>query len=144
MNSSDGSNSPFASAAGEDFDPAVEFEQHPWIPIHLGPVDLSITKAVAYLFLGTALTILIGIGLMRWRLGVEPDRRQTVGELVYDVAQTQIAEQGLPAKSIGLLVVLFAALATNPDLAIAGALTYALAYTAELGLSLVVYFGAAR
>jgi F-type H+-transporting ATPase subunit a len=90
-----------AFAAKGDFDPAVEFEQHSWIPIHLGPLDLSITKAVAYLFLGTLLTILIGLGLMRWRLGVEPDRRQTVGELVYDIAQTQIAEQGLPAKAIG-------------------------------------------
>jgi F-type H+-transporting ATPase subunit a len=90
-----------AFGAEEDFDPSVEFEQHDWVPIHLGPLDLSITKAVAYLFLGTALTILIGLGLMRWRLGVEPDRRQTVGELVYDVAQTQIAEQGLPHKAIG-------------------------------------------
>ncbi|HEV2713010.1 MAG TPA: F0F1 ATP synthase subunit A [Gaiellaceae bacterium] len=92
---------PASASAAEEFDPAVEFEQHPWIPIHVGPIDLSITKAVAYLFLGTGLTILIGIGLMRWRLGVEPDRRQTVGELIYDVAQTQIAEQGLPAKAIG-------------------------------------------
>jgi F-type H+-transporting ATPase subunit a len=90
-----------AFAAKGDFDPAVEFEQHSWIPIHLGPLDLSITKAVAYLFLGTLLTILLGLGLMRWRLGVQPDRRQTVGELVYDIAQTQIAEQGLPAKAIG-------------------------------------------
>jgi F-type H+-transporting ATPase subunit a len=90
-----------AFAAKGDFDPAVEFEQHPWIPIHLGPLDLSITKAVAYLFLGTLLTILLGLGLMRWRLAVEPDRRQTVGELVYDIAQTQIAEQGLPTKAIG-------------------------------------------
>jgi F-type H+-transporting ATPase subunit a len=90
-----------ASASAAEFDPSHEFEQHAWIPIHLGPLDLSITKAVAYLFLGTAITILIGIGLMRWRLGVEPDRRQTVGELVYDIAQTQIAEQGLPARAIG-------------------------------------------
>jgi F-type H+-transporting ATPase subunit a len=90
-----------AFAAKGDFDPSEEFEQHAWIPIHLGPLDLSITKAVAYLFLGTLLTILLGLGLMRWRLGVQPDRRQTVGELVYDIAQTQIAEQGLPAKAIG-------------------------------------------
>jgi F-type H+-transporting ATPase subunit a len=90
-----------AFAAEEDFDPAVEFEQHAWIPIHIGPLDLSITKAVAYLFLGTAVTILLGLGLMRWRLGVEPDRRQTIGEMVYDIAQTQIAEQGLPHKAIG-------------------------------------------
>jgi F-type H+-transporting ATPase subunit a len=90
-----------AFAAKGDFDPSEEFEQHAWIPIHLGPLDLSITKAVAYLLLGTLLTILLGLGLMRWRLGVQPDRRQTVGELVYDIAQTQIAEQGLPAKAIG-------------------------------------------
>ena len=34
----------------EEFDPSHEFEQHEWIPIHIGPLDLSITKAVAYLF----------------------------------------------------------------------------------------------
>jgi F-type H+-transporting ATPase subunit a len=56
---------------------------------------------VAYLLLGTVVTILLGLGLMRWRLGVTPDRRQAVGEMVYDIAQTQIAEQGLPAKAIG-------------------------------------------
>ena len=30
-----------------------------------------------------------------------PDRRQTRGELIYEIAQTQIAEQGLPTKAIG-------------------------------------------
>jgi F-type H+-transporting ATPase subunit a len=39
---------------------------------------------------------------MRVRLKVDPTRRQTVGELIYDVAQTQVAEQGLPSKAIGL------------------------------------------
>ena len=47
-------------------------------------------------------------------------------------------------KSIGLLVVLFAALAADRGLAVAAALTYALAYTFELGLSLAFYFGAAQ
>ena len=28
-------------------------------------------------------------------------RRQTVGEMIYDIAQTQVAEQGLPTKAIG-------------------------------------------
>ena len=32
---------------------------------------------------------------------VEPDTRQTFGEQIYEVAQTQIAEQGLPHKAIG-------------------------------------------
>jgi len=38
---------------------------------------------------------------MRWRLKTDPDRRQTVGEWIYEIAQTQIAEQGLPTKAIG-------------------------------------------
>jgi len=92
---------PQAAFARGQFDPVKEFEQHDWVPIHLGPLDLSITKAVAYLMLGTALTILLGILLMRVRLGVEPGVRQTVGEQIYEVAQVQIAEQGLPAKAIG-------------------------------------------
>jgi hypothetical protein len=46
-------------------------------------------------------------------------------------------------KAIGLLVVLIAVAATDPHLAVAAALTYALAYTFELGLSLVTYFGGA-
>ena len=91
-----------ATAEGEDeFDPSHEFELPAWIPIHIGPLDLSINKAVAYLLLGAALTILLGILLMRVRVGVTPDRRQTVGESIYEIAQTQIAEQGLPSKAIG-------------------------------------------
>jgi F-type H+-transporting ATPase subunit a len=86
-----------AFARGE-FDPTTEFEQHEWIPIHLGPLNLSITKAVVYLMLGTVFTILLGLVLMR---GKTLNRRQTVGEQIYEVAQTQVAEQGLPAKAIG-------------------------------------------
>jgi F-type H+-transporting ATPase subunit a len=82
------------------FDPTKEFEQHEWVPIHIGPLNLSITKAVVYLMLGTVLTILFGIVFMRGRIGQKPDRRETVGELLYEVAQVQIAEQGLPHKAI--------------------------------------------
>jgi F-type H+-transporting ATPase subunit a len=92
---------PSAAFARGDFDPTDEFEQHPWVPIHLGPLDLSITKAVVYLMLGTVLTILLGIFLMRFRLSTAPGVRQTIGESIYEVAQTQVAEQGLPSKAIG-------------------------------------------
>ncbi|HET9324161.1 MAG TPA: F0F1 ATP synthase subunit A [Gaiellaceae bacterium] len=85
----------------EKFDPSEEWLLHDWIPIHIGPLDLSINKAVAYLILGSVLTILLGWLLMRWRLKSDPDRRQTVGEWVYEITQTQIAEQGLPTKAIG-------------------------------------------
>jgi F-type H+-transporting ATPase subunit a len=85
----------------EEFDPSHEFELPAWIPIEIGPLDLSINKAVAYLFLGTAVSIGLGILLMRARLGVRPDSRQTLGEWVYTIAQVNIAEQGLPSKAIG-------------------------------------------
>ncbi len=88
---------PAAFARGK-FDPTTEFEQHEWVPIHLGPLNLSITKAVAYLMLGTVLTILLGVVLMRVKT---PGRRQALGEQIYEVAQTQVAEQGLPSKAIG-------------------------------------------
>ena len=88
-----------AFARGQ-FDPTTEFEQHEWIPIHLGPLNLSITKAVVYLMLGSALTIVFGIVFMRTRIGKKPDRRETFGEIVYEIAQTQVAEQGLPHKAI--------------------------------------------
>jgi F-type H+-transporting ATPase subunit a len=89
---------PAPALARGKFDPSTEFEQHEWIPIHLGPLDLSITKAVAYLLLGAAVTILLGLFLMRGRT---LNRRQTIGEQVYEIAQTQVAEQGLPHKAIG-------------------------------------------
>ena len=89
--------------AGEEekFDPSHEFELPAFVPIHIGPLDMSINKAVIYLWLGSLLTMAIGILLMRFRLRVTPDRRQTIGEQIYDVAQTQVAEQGLPTKAIG-------------------------------------------
>jgi F-type H+-transporting ATPase subunit a len=92
---------PASAFARGHFDPTTEFEQHEWVPIHIGPLNMSITKAVVYLMIGSALTVLLGIVLMRIRRGPVPDRRETVGETLYDVAQTQIAEQGLPGKAIG-------------------------------------------
>ncbi|MDX6507921.1 MAG: F-type H+-transporting ATPase subunit a [Gaiellaceae bacterium] len=89
---------PTQAFARGTFDPTKEFEQHEWVSIHLGPLNLSITKAVAYLLLGTVLTILLGLVLMR---GKTLNRRQTVGEQIYEIAQIQIAEQGLPSKAIG-------------------------------------------
>ncbi len=94
-----------SSAEGEEeeFNPEHDFEIGEWIPIHLGPLDLSINKAVAYLLLGTAVTIALGLMLMRVKVGskADPNRRQAVGEMVYEIAQTQVAEQGLPHKAIG-------------------------------------------
>ena len=87
----------------EEFNPEHDFEVGEWIPIHLGPLDLSINKAVAYLLLATVCTIGLGLLLMRVKVGAknDPQRRQAVGEMVYEIAQTQVAEQGLPHRAIG-------------------------------------------
>ena len=50
---------------------------------------------------------------------------------------------GLFFKTLGLLVVLIAVAVSDARLAVAAALVYALAYTFELGLSLISYFGGA-
>ena len=88
---------PSAAFARGEFDPTDEFVQHEWIPIHIGPLNLSITKAVAYLMIGAALTMLVGLLLMRGRT---LNRRETVGEWIYEIAQVQVAEQGLPSKAL--------------------------------------------
>jgi F-type H+-transporting ATPase subunit a len=90
-----------ASASAATFDPSDEFKLKDWVPIHLGPIDMSINRAVVYLLLGSLISILLGLGLMRWKLAVVAGTRQTYGEMIYDIAQTQVAETGLPTKAIG-------------------------------------------
>jgi hypothetical protein len=58
-----------------------------------------------------------------------------------NVAASGMQAFGMLFKMLGLLVVLFAVASSSPRLALAAALVYALAYTLELGLSLVTYFG---
>jgi F-type H+-transporting ATPase subunit a len=89
------------TAEEEKFNPASEWTLHPWISIHIGPLDMSINKAVAYLMLGALVSCVIGIVLMRVKTGSDPTKRQALGETIYEVAQVQIAEQGLPTKAIG-------------------------------------------
>jgi hypothetical protein len=51
---------------------------------------------------------------------------------------------GMMIRAVAVMVVLIALAASDQRLALAAALTYALAYTAELGFSLLAYFGAVR
>ena len=88
-------------AAAEDFQPQHEFELPAWVPIHLGPIDMSINKAVVYLWVGALVTIVLGIWIMRFGLSLRPSRRQTTGEALYELIQGQIAEGNLPSKAIG-------------------------------------------
>jgi F-type H+-transporting ATPase subunit a len=96
--------SPLVFAASEDFQPQDEFTLHPWISLEIGPIDMSVNKAVAYLWLGGLLTILFGVWVMRMGLSLRPSRRQTTGETIYDLIQGQIAESSLPSKAIATWV----------------------------------------
>jgi F-type H+-transporting ATPase subunit a len=85
-----------------EFDPSHEWDLQTWGPeLKIGPIDMSLNKAVAYLILGTIVSIVIGLVFMRVRPGRGPNRRQALGETIYEVAQVQVAEQGLPTKAIG-------------------------------------------
>ena len=88
-------------AAAEQFDPEHEFQLDPWISLELGPIDMSVNKAVVYLWIGAAATIVFGIWVMRFGLSLRPNRRQTMGEGLYEALQGQIAEGNLPSKAIG-------------------------------------------
>lgn len=79
-----------SSGKNEEFKPQNEFKLEPWVSIHLGGVDLSINKAVLYLFLASALTI----GAMVWvsrRMHQKPNRVQTAVEVAYDMTKNTIA-----------------------------------------------------
>ena len=89
------------AATESEFQPQHEFELDPWIPLELGPIDLSVNKAVVYLWVGAIATILFGVWVMRFGLSLRPTRRQTTGEALYDLIQGQIAESSLPTKAIG-------------------------------------------
>jgi F-type H+-transporting ATPase subunit a len=93
--------SAFLLAAAAEFQPQEEFELHPWVSLELGPLDMSINKAVVYLWVGAAVTILLGIWIMRFGLSLRPSRRQTTGEALYELIQGQIVEGSLPSRAIG-------------------------------------------
>jgi hypothetical protein len=61
-----------------------------------------------------------------------------------NVAGSAVLAFGLSFKAIAVLAVLVATAATRPHVAAAAAIVYVLAYTFELGLSLLTYFGSTR
>ena len=94
----------------EEFQPQNEFLLDPWISIQIGPADMSINKAVLYLFLAAAATI----GVMTWiskRMQREPNKVQMAIEVSYDLTKNNIAgnipEQKLATKWFPYLATLF-------------------------------------
>ena len=74
----------------EEFKPQNEFKLDPWISLQIGPFDMSINKAVLYLFLGAALTIGAWMYIAN-RMQARPNRVQTAVETMYQFMQNNIA-----------------------------------------------------
>jgi F-type H+-transporting ATPase subunit a len=80
----------FGNAGRNDaFQPQNEFKLDPWIKIKLGGIDLSINKAVLYLFLAAALTTLTMTWIAR-RMQAKPNRVQTAVEAAYVLMRDNI------------------------------------------------------
>jgi F-type H+-transporting ATPase subunit a len=78
----------------EAFQPQEEFRLHPWISIHIGSIDMSINRAVLYLFLAAALTCGTMIFVAR-RMQQKPNKVQTAVEVSYDLVANNITRGNL-------------------------------------------------
>jgi F-type H+-transporting ATPase subunit a len=76
--------------AKQEFEVAKEFEREVIVPLpSIGPVDLSITKGVAYLFITVAVVVVLAIVTSRI-LKHHPGRLQLALESLYDLARSGI------------------------------------------------------
>ncbi len=89
----------FGSAGRNDeFQPQNEFKLDPWIELKLGPIDMSINKAVLYLFLAAALTCLVMTYIAK-RMVDRPNRVQAAVEAAYDLTRNQITRTNMDDKT---------------------------------------------
>ncbi len=79
----------------EDFQPQNEFKLDPWVSIHIAGIDMSINKAVFYLFVACAITAATMIYIAK-RMQDRPNRVQTIIEGAYDLTYTQISRGNMP------------------------------------------------
>ncbi|HEU4980565.1 MAG TPA: F0F1 ATP synthase subunit A, partial [Solirubrobacterales bacterium] len=73
----------------DEFKPQDEFKLDDWIPIHVAGINLSITRAVLYLVLASALTIWVMTYIAK-RMQMKPNRVQTAVEVAYDLTKNNI------------------------------------------------------
>jgi F-type H+-transporting ATPase subunit a len=94
----------------EAFKPQEEFRLSPWIELKIGGLDLSFNKAVLYLLIACALTLLTMILIAR-KMEQRPNRTQTIVEGAYDLTYNQIArnnmDEATAAKWFPLVATLF-------------------------------------
>ena len=80
-----------SEGSNEEYKPQNEFRLDNWISLEIGPFDMSINKAVLYLFLGSALTIATWTWIAN-RMQARPNRVQTAVETMYQLRKSNITE----------------------------------------------------
>ncbi len=78
-----------SSGKNEDFKPQNEFKLEPWVSLKIGSLDLSINRAVFYLALASALTILVMVWISR-KMQERPNKTQAGVEMAYDLVKNNI------------------------------------------------------
>jgi F-type H+-transporting ATPase subunit a len=78
----------------DEFQPQEEFRLTPWIEIDVFGIDMSINRAVFYLFLAAALTCFAMTWIAR-RMTEKPNKTQMAVELAYDLTKKNITEGNL-------------------------------------------------
>jgi F-type H+-transporting ATPase subunit a len=73
-----------------EYQPQNEFKLDPWIKLKLGPIDMSINKAVLYLFMAAALTVGTMVYIAQ-RMTEKPNKVQTAVEVIYGLMRDNIA-----------------------------------------------------
>jgi len=81
----------------DEFKPQNEFKLDNWISLHIGPLDMSINKAVLYLFMGSALTIATWMYIAN-RMQARPNRVQTAVETLYQLMKKNITEGNMDTR----------------------------------------------
>jgi F-type H+-transporting ATPase subunit a len=93
-----------------DYKPQNEFRLDPWIELKLGPIDMSINKAVLYLLIAAALTTWTMTYIAK-RMREKPNNVQTAVESAYDLAYNNITkgnmDAGMAAKWFPVIGTLF-------------------------------------
>ncbi len=80
-----------------DFKPQNEFKLHNWIEIKVGGLDLSINRAVLYLWIAAALTVFAMTYVAR-RMQDKPNRIQTAVETAYILMRDNITRGNMDAR----------------------------------------------
>jgi hypothetical protein len=97
---------------------------------------LPVFAAAGWPLRGWALGAILWLGAQA--LGLLLSRLQLGAD---NLAASGVRGVGMMFRPVAVMVVVIAVAASNPEVGVAAGLLYALAYTLELGLSLLTYFG---